>query len=257
MYDPQYRLVDRRGFIKRRKIDGSVQEFINPLPEAQLPAGVPLAVGENHLLNPDASAALPVALGFVSPELPVVSATMSSLEILWNQTWEHGGYGRYHVSSEPDSPGPWSFPSLFIARACVETENLSNVWRILRWLNSVPGARAGSWFEFYGHRVSPPFPQVCIVPWTWAEMLILLIQHVVGIQPQEKYLRIRPRLLPGTKKIQASFPFKESRVNLEIKKGSREKSYGVRSSGRIIHSSEKEAHISYSKKELWIEVSQP
>ena len=37
----------------------------------------------------------------------------------WNQAWTDGGYGRYHTSSEPDSPGPWPFASLFVARVMV------------------------------------------------------------------------------------------------------------------------------------------
>ena len=51
------------------------------------------------------------------------------------------------------------------------------VWRVIRWLGLVPGAAAGSWFEFYGPRVAPPFPQVGVVPWTWAEMMFLLVQQ--------------------------------------------------------------------------------
>lgn len=35
--DERYRLIDNRGFIKRRSMDGLVQEIVKPLPEAQLP----------------------------------------------------------------------------------------------------------------------------------------------------------------------------------------------------------------------------
>lgn len=255
--DERYRLIDNRGFIKRRSMDGLVQEIVKPLPEAQLPEGVPLSSKGDHRLNPDASAALPIAMGFISPDSPIASETLSNLETLWNQAWEDGGYGRYHVSSELDSPGSWPFPSLFIARSYVETENFEKVWRILRWLNTVPGALAGSWFEFYGQRLAPPYPQVGITPWTWAEMLILLIRHIIGIQPEANYVRIRPKLIPGIKRMQASFPLRGSRINLEIKSGTEKRSYGFRSNGNIIDSSEKEAHISYSENEIWVEVSLP
>ena len=56
----------------------------------------------------------------VDPAGPVARKTLESLEELWNQRWTMGGYGRYHVSSEPDSPGPWPIASIFMARAYLE-----------------------------------------------------------------------------------------------------------------------------------------
>jgi hypothetical protein len=253
----QYGLVDRRGFIKRRKVDGSIQETLDPLPDASLPEEAPLFSDEVHFLNPDASASLPIAFGFISPDSPLASLTMANLETLWNQSWKDGGYGRYHVSSEPDSPGPWPFPSLFIARAYMETGDLEKVWRVLKWMDTLSGAKAGSWFEFYGPRQAPPFPQVGITPWTWAEMLILLCHHIIGIQPEMNHLRIRPRLLPGIKRIRALFPLRNGRINLDIQRASKGKPCGFQSNGAIIQSSKKEALIFYSKKDLWVEVSLP
>lgn len=253
----QYGLVDERGFIKRRKVDGSVQETLDPSPEAGLPEEVPLSSDEAHFLNPDASTSLPIAFGFISPRSPLASLTMANLEKLWNQSWKEGGYGRYHTSSEPDSPGPWPFPSLFIARALMETGDLEKVWRILKWMDTLSGATAGSWFEFYGPRESPPFPQVGITPWTWAEMLILLCHHVIGIRPEMNHLRIRPRLLPGIKRIRALFPFRNGRINLDIHRASKKEPRGFRTNGAIIQSSDEEALIFYSKKDLWVEVSLP
>lgn len=255
--DTRYGLVDGRGFIKRRRINGSVQEAVKPLLEAQLPEGAPLSSEGIHLLNPDASVSLPIALGFIPADSSVARATMANLENLWNQVWEGGGYGRYHASSEPDSPGPWPFPSLFIARSYAETGDLQNVWRVLQWLETLPGARAGSWFEFYGHRLAPPFPQVGITPWTWAEMLILLIHHIIGIQPEMDYLRIRPRLLPGIKRIKAILPLRNGKLDLEIKRSPEEKSFGFRSNGTILEFSDKEAKVSYLKDKLWVKASLP
>ncbi len=255
--DRRFGLVTSQGFIKRRNIDGSVQESIEPMPEARLPAGVPLALPGIHLLNPDSSTALPIATGFISPRSSLALKTLANLECLWNQAWDGGGYGRYHFSSEPDSPGPWAFPSLFIARAYLESGDLKKVWRVLRWMNTLPGARAGSWFEFYGTRLSPPFPQVGITPWTWAEMLILLVHHLIGIRPEAACLRIRPRLLPGIKRIQSSFRLRGGRINLEIKRVRDASLAGFRSNGTIKQSSEREARFSYPEKELWIEASLP
>jgi GH15 family glucan-1,4-alpha-glucosidase len=151
----QYGLIDSRGFIKRRGIDGVIQEIVKPLPKAQLSEGVPLSSRGEHRLNPDASSVLPIAMGFIPPDSPVASLTLDSVEKLWNQAWKDGGYGRYHVSSEPDPPGSWPFPSLFIARSYVETGNFEKMWRILQWLNKIPGALSGSWFEFYHSADSP------------------------------------------------------------------------------------------------------
>jgi hypothetical protein len=253
----QYGLVDERGFIKRRKLDGSVQESLEPLSEAGLPEEAPLSSDEVHLLNPDTSASLPIAFGFIPPGSSVASRTIENLETLWNQSWKDGGYGRYHSSSEPDSPGPWPFPSLFIARACMETGEYEKVWRVLKWLDTLPGAMSGSWFEFYGLRLAPPFPQVGITPWTWAEMLILLCHHIIGIQPESEHLRIKPKLLPGIKKIRALFPLRNGRINLEIKKASKGKPCEFRSNGTIIRSSIEEVLISYSMRELWVEAFLP
>jgi hypothetical protein len=251
--DPQFKLVDERGFIKRRRVDGTVQETITALPEAALPDAVPLSKKGKHFLNPDTSVAQPIAFGFIDPESPIAKATMKNLEILWNQAWEDGGYGRYHVSSEPDSPGAWPFPSLFLARAYLEMGEVEKVWRILNWLNTIPGSKSGSWFEFYGQRLAPPFPQVGITPWTWAEMLLLLVHHIVGIEPELDYLRIRPRLLPGIDQIEGQFPFREKQLNFKIQKVEKEQDIKFRSNCQIIESSNKDARISYLKEDIWIE----
>jgi len=255
--EAQYGLIDSRGLIKRRGIDGVIQEIVKPLPKAQLPEGVPLSSKGEHRLNPDATSVLPIAMGIISPDSPLASLTLDSVEKLWNQAWKDGGYGRYHVSSEPDPPGSWPIPSLFIARSYIETGNFEKMWRILQWLNTVPGALSGSWFEFYGQHLEPHFSHVGITPWTWAEILILLIYHIIGIQPEVDHLRIRPKLFPGIEKIEASFPLRDGKINIEIKSGRKKKSYGFRSDGKIIQSSEKEAYISYSKKDIWIEASLP
>ena len=255
--DPNFRMWDDRGFIKRRGLAGEVQETIRALPDSGLPSEAPLAGSGKHFLNPDTSAALPIAMGFVPPHSPLCRRTLASLEALWNQGWKGGGYGRYHSSSEPDSAGAWPFPSLFVARACVETGDFDNVWRILHWLDTVPGANAGSWFEFYGKRLAPPFPQVGIVPWNWAEMVILFVHHILGVQPQEDVLRIRPRLLPGLRTVNASFRFRGKRLELEIQKVLKGKLSDFRSNGQILRFTSPEAVIAYAEEDLKIQARLP
>ena len=248
--DSRFRMADKRGFIKRRGLDGCAQEKIVAAPDSGLPSAAPLAGPGDHFLNPDTSAALPIALGFVPPSSPLCRLTLASLETLWNQAWTGGGYGRYHASSEPDSPGAWPFPSLFAARASFEMGDDDNVWRILKWLATVPGAGAGSWFEFYGKRLAPPFPQVGIVPWNWAEMIILVVHHILGVQPQEYGLRIRPRLLAGLDNATASFPFRGTRLALEVQRTPARSGPDVRTNGKVLRSGPGEILLAYSPRPL-------
>jgi hypothetical protein len=244
--------VTRRGLIKRRLVDGSIQERIRPLPESGLPQKSPLASPGAHFLNPDSSCALPIAMGFVPANSPLARATLSRLETLWNQWWKGGGYGRYHASSEPDSPGPWPFASLFIARASLEAEDFSNVWRILNWLNAVPGAQSGSWFEFYGPRLAPPFPQVGIIPWTWAEIIVLLVHHILGVQPSVEGLRIKPQLLPGMGRVKASLPLRKGRLDLDIQRASKGGRRGFDSNVPFVQISERNVLVPYKLDNFWV-----
>ena len=199
--DPVYGFVDRGRLIKRRHLDGRVMERIHPKPEAMLPDGVPLAAGVDHLLDPDSAAALALAWGFLEPRTSLARRTMDDLEQLWNQGWTMDGYGRYHMSSEPDAPGPWPFVSLYMARACLEMERYDRVWRALEWFGRIPGSLSGAWFEMHGPRVAPPYAQIGIVPWAWAEMIIFGVHHLVGCRPDEGSFLLRPRLLPGLNEV--------------------------------------------------------
>ena len=194
---PKYGMVVDGVLVKRKNLDGTVQDRIDPIPDSLMPAGVPLLRPGPHWLNPDTCVTLPIATRFVAPDSQLARRTLASVEPLWNQEWEDGGYGRYHASSEPDSPGGWPFASLFVARAAVESGVPDRAWRVLRWLDRATGAPAGSWFEFYGPRTSPPYPQVGIIPWTWSEMLALLVEQILGVHPEAEGLTVRPLMLPG------------------------------------------------------------
>lgn len=215
--DPAYAMHDSRGFIKRRLLDGRVQETIVPPAGSGLPPGTPLSAPGPHLLNPDTCAVLPIVFGFIEPESPIARATLGSVEWLWNQAWRDGGYGRYDVSSEPDSPGAWPFASIFVARACVETGESSRVWRVLHWLAQTAGASSGAWFEFNGPRLAPPFPQVGIIPWTWAELTLLLVHHILGVRPGEHDVRVRSRLLAGLGHVHARVPVRDGWLRLDLR----------------------------------------
>jgi hypothetical protein len=120
------------------------------------------------------------------------------------------------VTSEPDSPGPWPFATLFITRAYLENGDYAKVTRALRWLAQAQGGEAGCWFEFYGPRPVPPCPQVGVTPWTWAEMIIFFVHHLLGVRPEIDRLLIRPRLLPQLKSAKARLRVHNYWINLEI-----------------------------------------
>jgi hypothetical protein len=250
--DERFALIDKGGLVKRRKVTGEVQEEAHPAPTSGLPPGVPLFEAGRHFLNPDTSTVLPIAWEFIPPRCRLAARTLKRMEKLWNQNWRGGGYGRYHVSSEPDSPGPWPFPSIFVARAHFEAGEDAKVWRVLRWLGRAQGALAGTWFEFYGPRPVPPYPQVGIVPWTWAEMLILFIHHLAGVRPEWETLRLRPRLLAGLTGFRASIRVKNSRLHLVVKTAGRNRTPGFRVDGRWHPFAEEGLRISHPKKDIEI-----
>ena len=243
--DTRYGLVYENRLIKRRSIDGSVQDCIQPESGAGLPDEVPLAHSGPHRLHPDASMALPLAFGLIPADSRLAARTLECLETLWEQAWTGGGYGRYDVSSEPDSPGAWPFPSLFIARAYAEAGKSDRIRKILRWLDGLPGAPAGSWFEFYGPRISPPFPQVGIPPWTWAEMLILCVRHILGVRPERDALFIRPRLLDGMHNVTADLPIRGHRIRLHIVRRSARNTLSVQTEASVVHASPAGVRIRY------------
>ena len=217
----KYSLVENGRLTKRRDATGAVQSEVRPLRGSGLPARTPLFEKGRHFLDPDTSTALPIAWEFVDPAGRVARRTLARLERLWNQRWKGGGYGRYHVTSEPDSPGPWPFASLFVARACLEAGNDRKVRRVLDWLGRLPGSKAGSWFEFYGPRPVPPYPQVGVVPWVWAEMIFLFIHHLLGVRPEENSVRVRPRLLAGQPRMEASVRLRSGRLDISVRRARR------------------------------------
>ena len=218
LHDEHFALVHEGRFIKRRGMSGDVQATISATCSADLPPGIPLLEDGQHALDPDASAALPIAMEFIDPKGDLARRTLADIETLWNQRWEGGGYGRYHVTSEPDSPGPWPFPSMFIARAYLEAGDDEKVWRVLRWLASAPGGQAGSWLEFYGPRPVPPYPQVGIPPWTWAEIICFFIHHLIGVRPRGDELILRPRLLNGLNRARAIIGVRDHRIDLTVRR---------------------------------------
>jgi len=209
-------LLDKGNLIKRRDREGHVSVTINPKGENGMPDVIPLMKEGDHLLNPDSSIAQAIVYDIIDPKGEIAVRSIDTIEELWNQAWEGGGYGRYNVTSEPDSPGPWPFPSLFIARAYQKMRNSEKVEKVLTWLNEIPGRNSCSWFENYGERISPPYPQVGVPPWTWAEIIMLVIKDILGVEPEEDYVRINPALLSSMNHIKAKIAIRGMIIELKI-----------------------------------------
>lgn len=255
--DPVHAMHDERGLIKRRGLDGTVQETIEPREEALLPEGTGLLLPGEHRLDPDTSTALPIAMGVVDPASPLAIATMEGFEQLWDQGWSEGGYGRYNITSEADQPGSWPFPSLFVARAAVESGDPEKVVRILEWLDTIPGSRSCAWFENYGERVSPPYPQVGVPPWMWAEIIMLVVHHIVGVRPGERGVLIRPRLLPGMDTIDARLKMKGHDLRLRIVRDRDARSIGVETDGEVIELSTESVLIAGPEGDISMDIRVP
>jgi len=213
---PVFRLVDGDHLIKRRGLDGRTQDRIDPRPHASLPAGVGLAGPPPHALDPDSVTACAVAWGFLDPGSPLAAGTMREVERLWNQCWSDGGYARYHVGSDPDSPGAWPFVGGYIARAYVEMGRHDAAWRVLEWLGQCPGSASGAWFEMHGPRIAPPYSQVGIVPWAWAELILLFIHHLLGVRPGPRGVLVRPRPLLGLKDVTARVRVRGATLSMRV-----------------------------------------
>lgn len=218
---PRLAFVAGERLIKRRLHTGEPQRVLVPPDRDAMPPGMPLRVEASPYCDPDSTLALPIAFELVDPRSALASNTLEALESLWNQRWDFGGYARYHVASEPDSPGPWPFASLFIARANLEAGRYDRVWRVLDWLLTLPGGRAGAWFEHYGDRPVPPLPPVGITPWTWGELGMLLVHHMLGVRPTPSRLTIRPRLLERVHQAEVTLRVHDRRLRLLLRRGSR------------------------------------
>jgi hypothetical protein len=217
--DAATRLVENRMLIKRRRRDGSWQEYFIPANRASLPPGSPLATNEKPKADPDTSSAYPIMHGMIDPRGEIARATLEGMEVLWNQSWTHGGYSRYNTTSEPDPPAPWPLAAAYLARAFVESGMDAKAWRALRWLNDIHGGKAGAWFERMGPSITPPAPPVSVIGWVWAELTMLFVHHIAGIRPGIDRLTVRPRLIDGVPGLTASTAVRGGRVELAVRRG--------------------------------------
>jgi len=198
---PRYSMIENGKIIKRRLLDGSVQRELHVERDEKnkeffakfMPGGMPLAETGKHLLEPDTAQSFPIIYHIVGPGSEVARSTMEDLETLWSQAWSGGGYGRYDVSGEPDSPGPWPLVTCFMAQAYFEMGEKEKGMKAVDWLVEKAG-NGGSFFEFYGDRPTPPLPPVGILPWAWAQFITLVVKNMLGAEVAEGTLKLSPKL---------------------------------------------------------------
>ena len=194
-------MISDGRIVKRRLADGRIQLelLVDRKKEgadffaAFVPAGMPLGSRNKSLLQPDVSQCFPIIYGLIKPESEIARNTMQELGTLWSQAWSGGGYGRYDVSGEPDSPGPWPLATCFMAQAYFLMGEKENAMRAINWLLEKAGS-GGALFEFYGERPTPPLPPVGILPWAWAQYISLVVKNILGAEVVDSKLKHLPRL---------------------------------------------------------------
>ncbi len=227
LHHPTWSLVEDGRFIHRRLLDGSVQTHLAPDPGYRRSDYQPYIspdIGNDirpRACQPDIAEALPLIYGLVDPSGSLARRTMAALEQLWNPTGI-GGYARYAIDSDPDSPGPWAFATAFMAAAELESRLQRRTDRTIDWLLDMAGA-GGSWFEYYGTRETPPFPPIGIIVWGWAQYIILVVRHALGVQVIGTHLRIAPKLVG----IEHTLCFGGHRITLSVQDTSRAKLDGI------------------------------
>ncbi len=210
---PTRALVADGHLIKRRNITGEIADLF-PTGLGESP-DVPFRSEKNNRLNPDASVALPIALGLIDPRSLLAHKTLDDLEQLWSQRWFGGGYERYNSSSQEDTPGPWPFASCFILRALHDAGLYERSRRALEWLNSVQGGSTGFWFEEIP--VLRSNTKFCgIIPWTSGEIALFAVRHVLGIRFEGVRVVIKPALYPQSPPVSADLRFRKGRLRLRI-----------------------------------------
>jgi hypothetical protein len=213
LHHPERALVNDGHLIKRRNVTGEIAD--DPGQFRGFKADVPLNTERAHRLMPDASIALPLALGVVDSASPLGLQTLEQLEQLWNTRWSDGGYDRYHTSSQPDQPGPWPFATTFILRAQHEAGLWNRSRRSLEWLNTSAGGETGAWFEEISS-VRSQMGACGLVPWTSGEVALFVVRHYLGVHFQGIKFFVRPKLYPGSPPVSADLRFRQGRLHLEI-----------------------------------------
>jgi hypothetical protein len=212
--DPKFALVEDGKFIKRRNVDGKKFDiFSNPHPYQRGGPEDAIEAETVHALNPDSTAALPIALGLVDPRSPLALATLDDLEKIRAERWHGDGYMRYASTCELNQIGPWPFATCFVLRAQHDAGLLDRSRRSLAWLHEV--GPSGAWTEAICAKRSGA--NWCgIIVWTTGEIPLFVVRHVLGIRFDGAAPVLKPAPYPNTGPLKADLRFREERLKLTI-----------------------------------------
>lgn len=206
-------LVQDGALIKRRNVSGEVAKQL--VQQSGAP-DVPCRSAEHNLITPDATMALPLALGLVEPNSPLALNTLKEIEKLHNQRWWGGGYGRYDASSEINMPGPWGIAGALVLRGQHEGGRLDLSRSTLEWFRNVQGGNGGLYYEEMPLIAGSQQNWLGLVTWPTGELPYFVVRHYLGISFESGRMMIRPKLFPGSPSVKADLRYRQGRVRLEI-----------------------------------------
>lgn len=206
-------LVQDGAFIKRRNVTGEIAaHLVNPggAPD------VPSMNVQQHLIYPDATMALPMALGLAAPHSALASNTLDQVELLRNQRWSGGGYSRYDTTCEINMPGPWGIAGALVLKGQHAAGLLDRSRRTLEWFRHVQGGNGGLYYEEMPLVAGSQQNWLGLVTWPTGELPYFMVRYYLGLAFEADAVLIRPQLFPGSPPVKADLRFRERRLKLEI-----------------------------------------
>jgi len=204
--------VQDGALIKRRNVTGEVARQLVQLRGAP---DTPCRSGEHNLIYPDATMALPLALGLVEPNSTLAANTLNEIEKLRDQRWWGGGYGRYDTSSEINNPGPWGIAGALVLRGQHAGGMLDRSRRTLEWFRNVQGGNGGLYYEQIP-LIRSQQGWLGLVTWPTGELPYFVVRHYLGVGFEDGCVVVRPKLYPNSPPVQADLRFRQGRLRLAI-----------------------------------------
>ncbi len=206
-------LVQGGALIKRRNVTGEVAERL--VQEAGAP-DTPCRSAQHHRINPDATLALPIALGLVEPLSALATNTLNQVEKLRGQRWWGGGYGRYDASCEINMPGPWGIAGALVLRGQHAGGMLDRSRSTLEWFRNVQGGNGGLYYEEIPLLAGSQQNWLGLVTWPTGELPYFIARHYLGIGFESGRLTLRPQLYPGSPPVNADLRYRQGRLRIEV-----------------------------------------
>jgi hypothetical protein len=205
--------VQNGALIKRRNLTGEVAEHLVQLRGAP---DTPCRCGEHNLINPDATLALPIALGLVEPDSALAVNTLNEIEKLRNQRWWGGGYTRYDTTCEINMPGPWGIAGVLVLRGQHAGGLLDRSRSTLAWFRNVQGGNGGLYYEEIPLLAGSQQEWLGLVTWPTGELPYFVVRHYLGVTFQDGRVLLQPKLYPGSPPLQADLRFRQGRWRIAI-----------------------------------------